>query len=223
MSSPPVTFATVLRSGGLYGIEYVDALRVGLSLWAPKTSRFVVLTDVAQVGPFAIPLELELPGWWAKLELFRPGVFDGPVVYLDLDTLPVGSLAELAELAASGFRGALRDFYQPTRMIGSGVLVWTPDAETEAFYHRAIEGLEPRGRADYVFRVLFGDSGRLQDELPGQIVSLKPRQGPDPKRVGPPPAARLVCGHGRPRLHDPAAGWGFELWRDRSHGIRRPR
>jgi len=224
MTTPAVTFATVLRSGGLYGVEYVDALRVGLSIWAPKTSRFVVLTDVPEVGANAIPLEREeLGGWWSKLELFRPDVFDGPVVYLDLDTLPVGRLDAIARLAASGFRGALADFYQPRQMIGSGVLVWTPTRDTEEFWRSALSGLEQRGRADYVFRLLFGKDRRLQDELPGEIVSLKPRSGPDPKRVGAPPGATLVCGHGRPRLHDPAAGWGHKLWIRRSRGERIPR
>ena len=220
-----VTFATVLRSGGIYTPAYVDALRVGLSIWAPKTSRFVVLTDVPEVGPYAIPLERpELLGWWAKLELFRPGVFDGPVVYLDLDSLPVGPLDDLAELAAHGVRSCLADFYQPTRMIGSGVLTFTPDAETRAFYEQAIDSARPRGgRADYVMRILFGESVRLQEALPGQMVSLKPLRGPDPKKVGAPPGARIVCGHGRPRLHEPAAGWGFDLWRARSQHERRTR
>src|SRR5690606_13652416 len=34
-------------------------------------------------------------GWWAKMELFRKGLFDGPVLYVDLDSIVTGTLDPL--------------------------------------------------------------------------------------------------------------------------------
>lgn len=203
-------------------MAYVDALRVGLTIHAPKGFRFAVMTDDPSVGPWAIPFRHGWSGWWSKLELFRPGVFDGPVLYMDLDTIPVGDLSSLVELAAGGGRAILADFYQPTRMVGSGVMCWTPDATTAAAYDAARDArFTMSGRLDYYLRGPFGDATRIQDVVPG-VVSLKPLRGPRPIEH-PQPDDILVCGHGRPRFHDPAAGWAHRVWLARSRGERRVR
>jgi hypothetical protein len=54
---------------------------------------------------------------------------------------------------------------------------------------------------------------RLQDVFPGQIVSLKRHCNPAKGAKGPPVGARLVCGHGKPRFSERAAGWAHEEWR----------
>jgi hypothetical protein len=44
-----------------------------------------------------IPLLYNLPGWWSKLELFRPDLpITGKILYLDLDVFLVDSIDELA-------------------------------------------------------------------------------------------------------------------------------
>ncbi|MBB6413742.1 hypothetical protein [Mesorhizobium sangaii] len=46
-------------------------------------------------GVELIPLRHGWPGWWAKMELFRPELRDDWLVF-DLDTSIVGSLADMA-------------------------------------------------------------------------------------------------------------------------------
>jgi len=116
-----ITYACVLRSGGIYTPEWVRKLSRAVGFHASRPHRFVCLSDV-DVPCERIELSSDLPGWYAKLELFRPGLFDGPVVYLDLDTLVIGDLTPL-EAIADGPLAMLSDFYQP-RMAASGVN-WT--------------------------------------------------------------------------------------------------
>lgn len=174
--------------------------------------RFVCLTDDPAVEPYwRVPLQHDFPGWWSKLELFRPGLFSGPVLYLDLDTLITGDLSDIA-----GYRGPFaiaRDFYQPTRG-QSCVMAWTPNAETARIWARFME--DPKGHmrrikatGDQAFiNECLPNAVRLQDLFPDQIVSYKVHA-----QAGPPDGARLVCGHGEPRFSSPRAGWAHKAWR----------
>jgi hypothetical protein len=90
----------VLRQGGKVGYDatWAKKLQNGVSRNLSIPHRFVCLSDV-EVPCERIPLEQDSnfkgPGWWAKLQLFRPGLFDGPVLYFDLDTVITGNLDEL--------------------------------------------------------------------------------------------------------------------------------
>lgn len=198
------TVACVLKSGGIYGPEYVGALVSWLTRFAPEAS-IVCLSDWAGAGT---PLRFNLPGWWSKMELFRPGVLEGPVLYMDLDTLPVGDLSAL--LAYDGPLALLSDFYRP-HLAQSGVMAFTPGDETADLWNRFIADPPAhmrayRGDGEFIHAHAPG-AARLQDLFPGQIVSLKAHA-----KAGPPPNARLVCCHGQPKLHDPAAGWAHTAW-----------
>lgn len=198
-----ITVACVLRSGGVYTPDWVYALRRGVARHLDRFD-FVCLSDTPLAVPW-VALKHDWPGWFAKLELFRPGLFTGPVLYFDLDTLIVGDLTDLASYA--GRFAMLSDFYRP-QMAASGVMAWTPGPHTEAIYHAFCK--EPRipgGRSDYWYAKHAPRPERLQALYPGQIVSFKAHAR---NRV--PEGARLVCGHGRPRFSDPAAGWAHQEW-----------
>ena len=199
-----ITVATVLKSGGDFDRRWVWALKRGLARHLADY-EFVCLTDDMSVEPYwRIPLVHNWPGWWSKFELFRPGLFTGRVLYLDLDTLVVGDLSDIASYA--GRFAMLSDFYQP-RMAASGVMAWEAGAGDELYRQFARRG--PRGgRSDPFYSKVLGKVDRLQDLYPGQLVSLKKHA-----RGGAPAGARLVCGHGRPRLSDRKAGWAYEAWR----------
>lgn len=203
------TVACVLRTGGIYTPEWVRKLALGVQTWTSPTPRIVCLTDMdtralemAAPGVEAVGLKQDWPGWWSKLELFR--VFTGPVLYLDLDTLVVGPLDEL--VAYDGPLAMLRDFYHPTRP-ASGVLAWHGDYTH--LYERLVKtGPGPERRRMDHWMENEVEPVFLQDEFPDQIVSLKAHA-----RKAAPEGARLVCGHGRPRLSDQAAGWACRRWR----------
>ena len=216
-----MTVATVLRSGGAYGPEYVDALRRGVNRYL-RGHRFLCLSDTP-VGIWGEPLAHEWPGWWAKVELFRPGLFDGLVLYLDLDTLVVGPLEWATTYA--GQLAVLGDLFQDpngTRrtMIGSGVMLFRPGPHTEAIYEAFTR--EPEvimsqhtARSDYWYKRVMPDPDRIQAFYPGMVESSK-REAKD----GAPDGCSLVCAHGRPRLHEPRAGWAHRLWSERAFAHR---
>jgi len=106
-----ITIATVLWVGDFrkrdYTLADVERMRRMVDRHCSEPHRFVCLTNDPRTmaalgglrpGADAIPLAYPdmLPGWWAKLELFRSGLFEGRVLYLDLDVIPVADLAQVA-------------------------------------------------------------------------------------------------------------------------------
>lgn len=199
--------ACVLRSGGDYDHTWVYALKRGL-VAVGYEGPFRVLTDsLLFPASWTIPLVHRWPGWWSKLELFRPDLFDEPVLYLDLDTLVLGDIKPLLDYA--GRFAALSDFRRPER-IQTAVMAWTPSSTTEAIYERAKEDESVMSSywsdQPYIEAVMkYAD--RLQDYC-GGLYSLKVDA-----LKGPPDDAVLVCGHGQPRFSDPKAGWAHEAWK----------
>lgn len=206
---------TVLRLGGTYDVPWVHALKRGLNRHLTDF-RFVCLTD-AYLPTYGVRLEHDWPGWWAKVELFRPGLFPRGelVLYMDLDSLPVGDLSCFR--AYEGELAVLSDFYQP-RIMASGVMLFRPGERTEAIY--AAFCADPEGimaghrtRSDHWYAKVMGEPDRLQDLFPGNIVSFK-----RDARHGPPDGSVLVCGHGNPRFSSPDAGWAHKEWHRLSKG-----
>lgn len=203
---PQLTVACVLRSGGEYRPEHVHALQYASAKHLPAPHDFVCLTDMQKAlrweGVDSIGLVHNWPGWWSKLELFRPGMFEGRVLYIDLDTVVTGDLSEIA--AYAGPFAMLSDFLRPVRP-ASGVMAWDADAEpARAIWDAWIRDPEghmdhPRGGGDQAFiRSVVGDEvDRLQDHAPG-IVSYKVHC-----KDGLPAGAVLCCAHGRPKPWDP--------------------
>lgn len=165
--------------------------------------RFVCLSDVEIKGVETIPLRHKWPGWWSKMELFAN--FDR-ALYLDLDTVLVGNIDEIAANEDRGI-AVLRNLSSPTLpRIGSGVMQWCGD-----YLHLYKAFLcDPQGyMAEYVRSGKWGDQGFIQDHLskwdylqdrhPGAIVSYKFGM----KAHGdPPPGCRIVCFHGKPKPHE---------------------
>ena len=206
-----ITVACVLRSGGPYTPEWVYALKRNLNQYLADYT-FRVLSDCSCFGQEGIPFKYNWPGWWSKLELFCPGLFEGPVLYLDLDTLVVGDLSEIATY--TGRLAMNSDFFRP-QFAQSGVMMWTPGPLTDAIWQDFCNEPDhmriPR-RDDGQWLHLYTLASkqlpdRLQDLFPGQLVSYKVEA-----RNGPPPNARLVCFHGSPKQTDPRSGWAYERW-----------
>ena len=200
--------ACVLRSGGRFTTEWVEALQEGIERYHPGR-KLLCLTDIPQPSREVIDTRFttDLPGWWSKISLFEPGLFTGDrVLYLDLDTVVVGDLGDL--LAWDGRVAVLSDFYHAANM-ASGVMLWRGDELSHIWdaFSRDPEGImrrHPR-RMDHFLRTFLNRADRIQDLFPGQVVSykadLKGRHRPY-RRVEIPEEARLVCMHGRPTLTD---------------------
>lgn len=208
--SANLTVACVLRSGGDYDAEYVERLQAGVARHLDRDHEFICLSDVV-VPARRIPLAHDWPGWWAKMEIFRPDL-DGDLLCFDLDTLIVGDLAEIASIRKLTL---LSDFFVP-EYLASGVMylpwfvrseVWRRWIENPAGHMSRIRG---HGDGGFLREVFTGRAARWQEELPGQIVSYKAhvRKAQHPIERGDgtvPENARVVCFHGRPRPRE--VGW----------------
>jgi len=205
------TVACVLRSGGEYKPEHVYKLLYSIEAHWPKAHlRMVVLTDMELETKWeVIPLAYKWPGWWSKLELFSPDLdFLGDILYFDLDTTVVGSLAEIA---AERRLTLLEDFFRPAKL-GSG-LMHLPVEERSIIWDRWMASPEShmrkfRGDQEFIAPILLAnwEVRRWQQVLPGQVVSYKVHV--PIKRI--PEDVRVVCFHGRPRPWN-APKWFHEL------------
>lgn len=182
----------VLKSGGEYGEQHVENLRLMCERWIPDV-EFVCLTDIKSPLFECVSLTHKLPGWWSKMELFdkfRTGLW----LFFDLDTI-IRKSVSLDFLSGQQFC-ILRDFYRgrnnPLAM-GSGVMFWNGDHSWiwEAFQKKGLSGL--RGDQDFL-EMVFRDANRganyFQD-ITDQMASYKAdNKGRD---------ASIVVFHGKPR------------------------
>jgi len=192
---------TVLRSGGDFKVEHVEALRDECRRYASAT-KFICLSDRPSVPGYQ-PLENEWPNWWSKIEAFK---IPGPVVYMDLDTVAVGSLLSILKVPETGGESftVLRDFNPGQRQMGSGLMAWTGDMSALYQQFKAHPRFHmERNRSPR----WWGDQGFIeraterrtywQDKVPGQVVSWKKHC-----TESVPLEARVVCFHGLPRPWD---------------------
>lgn len=187
---------TVLRSGGEYTPTHVERLEAQIVTWAPSL-ELVCLTDYHEASWLGSDIQLTrgYPGWWSKMELFRPDI-EGDILYFDLDTTIVGPLDGFD----CGVVTLLRDFYRPDGL-GSG-LMFLPESARREVWDKWIEKPEHyiantrRGDQGFLETVWLDRASRWQDVLPGKVVSYKV----DVRSTGKVPAgASVVCFHGKPR------------------------
>ncbi len=202
-----------IRAGEAFSPAYVVNLKdmVVRNLEGGFPGRFVCFTDQPNELPPAIdtrPLPAQLPGWWSKLALFRPGLFtDGDrVLFLDLDTLITGSIDKLA--AYDGDFAILRDFYRP-HGLQSSVMAWRAGRRAEIWKSFAAAGCpmdDPGGDQAWIERASSPSKlDRLQVLFPEMFVSYKQCNG-IPER------ASVVVFHGTPKPHEITTGWVPQVW-----------
>lgn len=219
-----ITVACVLRSGGRYSPDWAAKLQRGVARHLDLAHRFVCLTDVpAQVeaeGIEAIPLAVDWPGWWSKINLFAPGLLTGPTLYLDLDCIVVGPLDEICAYPHD-FTMA-HDWNNP-RLLCSAAMAWRGD---QSFMFEAFSADPERLMYHYDVTALnegrVGDQAFIEDEFhrygvnppmfrhlfgPLSIASFKVDQCWD----APPEGAAVVQYHGLPKMNE-LGGWTKEYW-----------
>jgi len=220
-SSPPLTVAC-LKWGDKYGVDYVNILHSMVQRHLSQPHRFVCLTDdPTGIDCETLPIVPNLPTWWGKLTLFAHRI-PGRILYLDLDTVIVGSMDEFASY--DGPFCLIKPFYRD-RGFASGVMSIAPDFGGEVWEKFA---RNPQAAIDMCRRYAvppwnFGDQRWLEltveradywqdvlpgHVLPGQLVSYKIHCG-----AGLPAGSRVVCFHGKPDPHEVGDPWVKEHWR----------
>lgn len=196
---------TVLRSGGDFKVSHVQALDRQLQKYAPLYEH-ICLTDVDVPGVKCQPLKYKWPSWWAKMELFRPDIV-GDVLFIDLDTVIVGSLDDVLKQRKLTM---LRDFYRDgTRLkegLGGGLMLLPEQVRAEPWgyfstHPETYMRTYPRGEQHLLETYYLSHAQRWQDVVPGQVVSWKVHcNGANVFKLPQIPAdARIVCFHGQPR------------------------
>ena len=91
-----INVVCVLREGGKVGYDatWVTKLKNSVDRNLTLPHRFICLSD-CDVKCDRIPLDTDGDGFWAKLQLFKPNLFNGPVLYLDLDTVICSNINEI--------------------------------------------------------------------------------------------------------------------------------
>lgn len=182
------------------GAKYVRALKRMVSRHLSFPHRFVCLSDKQHQDVECIPLTPGRTGWWNKLELFRHGLFDGRVMYLDLDTVVVGSLDALSQ--SPGIIH-LRDWGWTRDVYGSGVMVWDSGQHSE-IWDRFDPNSFTRFHGDQDWITELGGWDRFPPELA--------RSYRYHCKSGVPDGCSVVCFHGEPKPHQPAAGHLNAIW-----------
>ncbi len=207
-----VTILCVLKSGGVYNQDWVEKLWAGVSRHMPVNFRFVCLSDV-ETGFDRIPLKHNWPGWWSKIEMFRPGVITGPTLYLDLDTVITGTLEPFIDLPHDF---AMLEGFHDDEMVGSGVM-WFKDKAPEGIYERFIQG--PERIMDHYQNVkqgaYRGDQAFIFDTLDRKVDMISSPALRSYKmhcRNGLPAGTSIVAFHGRPRPTEINPPWLLENW-----------
>lgn len=193
----PMHIVCVLKRGPEYTPAHLYSMVNSVLLHNP-TAKITCLTDCVINHPSitAIPLLHRWAGWWSKIELFRPGLIQGPVLYLDIDTIVTGALNEIP----------LDDFTMLPNVyrqgdFGSGVMAWvnTPQHIYEEFCKRPGHFMRA-----YRTREKWGDQAFIRDYL-----GVKPKVfGREfrsykvhcTKQV--PAQTKVVYFHGKPRPWD---------------------
>lgn len=202
--------ATVLKSGGIYDVEYVNRLANGIRRNTTVPYKFVVLSDIYEGYNDNVdevfPLLDSLPGWWSKVELFRPDFYPGEqILFFDLDTIILGNLDQIVSHPHSFT--ALTDFLYPEH-IGSGVLAWKQEnmgKHYRGFMKNPVHAMSETSRGDQEWiESVIESPNSFQSLFPGQFISFKlhvvrHRRLPD---LGIPKGAKVLCFHGTPKPHD---------------------
>lgn len=160
LGSPPemITVASVWW-GTKYSPTYLKRLYNSVARNLTIPYEFVCLTThevpdgVKRIKP---PLNDRVKTWWQKLGLFAPGLFEGRVLYLDLDLVVVGSLDKIASVQEDFCM--IENFSINKRHCAhnSSVMVWTPSEQTERIYTHFSEEVmrELHGDQCFLWRIM---------------------------------------------------------------------
>jgi hypothetical protein len=184
MGAPLALNLCVLRSGGDFLPEHVQRL-------ARQVPDLVCLSDVPVDDVKTLPLKYAWPGWWAKMEIYRPDI-KGDVFYIDLDTLVI-KMPEMPDRTT-----VLTDFGD-SKVIGSGLMYLT-EKDRAVIWNAFIENPDKAMAAHLKWPA--GDQGFILPYVKNaqrwqhiaRVYSYKQHC-----LKGIPENAHIVCFHGKPR------------------------
>jgi hypothetical protein len=165
--------------------------------------KFVCYTDDPKgLRCKTLPLPKGFEGWWNKIYLFKPGLFTGKCLFLDLDVVVTHSLDALAAL--DGFH-IIEDWN--VGGFNSSVMLFDPAEDVSRVWTDFEKSMT---------REFHGDQDVITAMLPESkifparwCVSYKTHS-----RIVPPNGSKIVIFHGRPNPHEMTSPWIRQYWRE---------
>ncbi len=153
----------VLRQGGKvgYDAEWVYRLQRSVARNLTIPHRFVCLSD-CDLDCERISLEYCDSGFWAKLELFRPGLFAERTLYIDLDTVICSNIDAIVERCAGN--QFVMWIESDKNIHSSALMYWEGDAS--CVWHTYQSNSLEHWRELYASPPLYGDQAVISDHMP---------------------------------------------------------
>jgi hypothetical protein len=209
----PLSVVCVLKRSGPYDFNYVKILSQGVRRHLFHLHRFICLTDADLLHrdwfrAHRIQCRPLIHDWssdWSKIELFRPGLLNGRVLYFDLDLMVTGSLFSLG-----GYRGpfAMADNVETGRGAASSVMMWAAgrfDSIYERFIADPALSMDEAGSSGSWIASACRKAGivpdRIQDLVPGLLGDIRAVPGGAPLRTKP-PGVGLISFKNGPKPHE---------------------
>ena len=167
-----------VKWGDKYGPEWVYRLHDMVLRHLTLPHNFVCMTDKPIPDISCVPCTEGLPSWWSKVGLFRPGLFPGLNLYLDLDVVLTDNIDRMVIANdREGLVVAPDDFsyslVNPKRGLGSdmrrllggsgtvnsSVMIWRDDAGRAVFEDFEAEKMqEVHGDQNWITQALWPDN-----------------------------------------------------------------
>lgn len=201
-----------VKWGDKYGPEWVYRLRDMVKKHLSFPHQFVCMTDQPIDDVYCLPCAPDLPTWWAKVGLFRPGLFFGLNLYLDLDIVITDSIDDMVRENQSahcvhapddfsyslvtpkqGIGDAQQKLLGGVGTVNSSVMIWYDGAGHQVWDEFKPEKMdEVHGDQNWITQALWPHSLKLM--TPGHICSYKYHVQ---RGVKPSP---IVVFHGEPKV-----------------------
>ena len=162
-----ITVACVLRQGGKVGYDatWVGKLQRSVRRNLQRPHRFVCLSD-CEVECERIPLINTGAGFWSKLELFRPSLFDTPVLYIDLDTVICGNLDDIVDRIQHENFVML---HEPDKNVVSSAVMWWRGDHSYLYQQWSSES-QSTWHAQYSKMPRYGDQAFIEDRTKHSLL-----------------------------------------------------
>jgi len=166
-----------------YDASWVHKLQRGVLRNLKIPHRFVCLSDMDIPNIEVIPLKHNWMMYWSKIELFRPDLFDGQVLYIDIDTMITNNIDEIV----SDCQGMtmLTDFYSSFK--NSGLMFWDgKDKKYYEIYNRMVKNptsimVKHRYKAASTGNFNYGDQEYIANTLENLNIPVREWQKIYPK------------------------------------------
>jgi hypothetical protein len=198
-----------VKWGSKYSAEWVYNLKRMVERHLTVPHRFVCMTDRAIPDVECVEAAEHLPSWWSKVGMFRPGLFPGRNLYLDLDVVITGNIDGMLQFAPGvvapddfsysllnpkhGLSSDMQRLLGGTGTVNSSVMLWRDDDGLPIYERFTLEKMaELHGDQNWITQCMWPDQLTLLDH--GWVCSYKYHV------LRGVPAMPIVVFHGDPKV-----------------------